>query len=109
VGPETADAILLYAGGRPSFVVDAYTRRIMGRYGAVDPGARLPYDAVRSAWHHALAPPGQHPDRSARRFSHVHAAIVELAKSHCRPVPRCPTCPLSSSCARTGIRLGPAP
>lgn len=28
VGPETADSILLYAYGRPSFVIDAYTRRM---------------------------------------------------------------------------------
>ena len=33
VGPETADSILLYAGGRPSFVVDAYTRRLFSRLG----------------------------------------------------------------------------
>jgi endonuclease-3 related protein len=33
VGPETADAILLYAAGKPSFVVDAYTRRIFQRLG----------------------------------------------------------------------------
>src|SRR2546422_4019093 len=34
VGPETADSILLYAGGHPVFVVDAYTERIGGRGGA---------------------------------------------------------------------------
>src|SRR3990167_2847496 len=28
IGPETADSILLYAGGYPVFVVDAYTKRI---------------------------------------------------------------------------------
>jgi endonuclease-3 related protein len=33
VGPETADSILLYAGGHPVFVVDAYTRRIFARHG----------------------------------------------------------------------------
>ncbi|MEE8424251.1 MAG: endonuclease III domain-containing protein, partial [Elusimicrobiota bacterium] len=33
VGPETADSMLLYAGGRLTFVVDAYTKRIGARIG----------------------------------------------------------------------------
>ncbi|MFH1922225.1 MAG: endonuclease III domain-containing protein, partial [Planctomycetota bacterium] len=33
VGPETADSILLYAGGRPTFVVDTYTLRVLARHG----------------------------------------------------------------------------
>jgi len=32
IGPETADSILLYAGEKPFFVVDAYTRRIFSRH-----------------------------------------------------------------------------
>ena len=42
IGEETADSILLYALGLPSFVVDAYTRRIFGRLGllAGDEGYR---------------------------------------------------------------------
>lgn len=28
IGPETADSILLYALGKPSFVIDAYTKRL---------------------------------------------------------------------------------
>src|SRR6185503_17609087 len=35
IGPETADSILLYAGGKASFVIDAYTRRIFSRIGLV--------------------------------------------------------------------------
>jgi len=35
IGAETADSILLYAGGKPVFVVDAYTRRILSRHGIV--------------------------------------------------------------------------
>lgn len=31
IGPETADVILLYAGGHPVFVIDEYTRRVFGR------------------------------------------------------------------------------
>ena len=33
IGPETADVIVLYAAHQPSFVVDAYTRRLSGRLG----------------------------------------------------------------------------
>mgnify|MGYP001454598541 CR=1 FL=1 len=36
IGPETADAILLYAGGLPTFVVDTYTHRILARHGWID-------------------------------------------------------------------------
>ena len=33
IGEETADSIMLYAGNIPLFVIDAYTRRIIGRVG----------------------------------------------------------------------------
>ena len=42
IGPETADSILLYAGQKPSFVIDAYTRRIFSRLGLVD--ERISYE-----------------------------------------------------------------
>lgn len=45
IGPETADAILLYAGRRPVFVVDAYTKRIMARHGWI--GEKAKYETVR--------------------------------------------------------------
>jgi endonuclease-3 related protein len=38
VGPETADSILLYALGKPCFVVDAYTRRVFSRLDVIDKG-----------------------------------------------------------------------
>ena len=87
VGPETADSILLYAGGHPIFVVDAYTRRVFGRHGLVN--ARAPYDAIRE-WFEANLPPGA-PVRND-----LHAWIVSVGKDHCRPRrPRCSTCPLA--------------
>ena len=46
IGPETADSILLYAGNHEIFVVDAYTRRILGRHLAVSDGAK--YDEIRN-------------------------------------------------------------
>src|SRR5947209_11855406 len=39
VGPETADSILLYAGGHPVFLLDAYTIRIGRRNRRVDMNA----------------------------------------------------------------------
>ncbi len=52
VGPETADSILLYAGNHPSFVVDAYTRRILERHDIVSPKAS--YDDIRVLFQSAL-------------------------------------------------------
>ncbi|HEX9709546.1 MAG TPA: hypothetical protein VGB42_06220 [Candidatus Thermoplasmatota archaeon] len=99
VGPETADAILLFAGRRPAFVVDAYTRRLMTRYGALaHGGAGAPYGRLQAAWAAAVEP-------RAARYAHLHAAIVELCKSHCRRIPRCGTCPLRGGCERVGAAL----
>jgi endonuclease-3 related protein len=52
VGPETADSILLYAGNHPSFVVDAYTRRVLERHQLAH---RLTsYNDIRDLFHAAL-------------------------------------------------------
>jgi endonuclease-3 related protein len=87
VGPETADAILLYAAHRPSFVVDAYTLRILRRHGLVLPGAT--YAAVKALFESALPP-------DAALFNEYHALIVEVGKRHCRPIAQCAGCPLES-------------
>jgi endonuclease-3 related protein len=52
VGPETADSILLYAGNHPSFVVDAYTRRILDRHGLAD--AKTSYEEIRELFQKSL-------------------------------------------------------
>ncbi|GAL34653.1 endonuclease III [Vibrio maritimus] len=44
VGGETADVILTYAVKKPSFVIDAYARRILSRYGYPVPKS---YEAFR--------------------------------------------------------------
>ncbi|MCI0859144.1 MAG: endonuclease, partial [Chloroflexi bacterium] len=43
IGPETADDIVLYAAGKPSFVIDAYTRRIVQRLGVLSEEGRQDY------------------------------------------------------------------
>jgi len=97
IGNETADSILLYAFARPVFVVDAYTRRIFTRLGALAGGES--YDEIQGAFHRGLA-------RRADLYNEMHALIVEHAKQHCRSRPACPGCPLSRSCAyfRAGSR-----
>jgi endonuclease III related protein len=86
VGPETADSILLYALGRPVFVVDAYTRRILSRYGLI--GGNEPYEALRAMIESALP-------RSPRLYNEYHALLVRLAKVNCRSDPICDSCPLA--------------
>ncbi|HKZ98568.1 MAG TPA: endonuclease III domain-containing protein [Thermoplasmata archaeon] len=89
VGPETADSILLYAGGHPAFVVDAYTVRIGQRIGWFETTA---YGAVQRVFTRGLP-------RDARLYQEFHALLVAHAKALCRPRPRCPECPLRRACA----------
>ena len=85
VGPETADAILLYALDRPVFVADAYTRRVLSRHRMVP--ADIGYEALRRYLETHL--PGD-----PALFNELHALLVAVAKSHCRARPRCEGCPL---------------
>lgn len=86
IGPETADSISLYAGGKPSFVIDTYTRRFMHRHGWCD--KKIPYDDLAVLFTDQLE-----PDREL--FNEYHALIVRLAKEHCKKAkPACAGCPL---------------
>jgi endonuclease-3 related protein len=85
IGPETADAILLYAGGRLTFVVDAYTRRILRRHFLVSP--KDDYESIRQMFQEAAEPREQ-------IYNEYHALLVELGKRHCRPHAACDECPL---------------
>lgn len=93
IGPETADCILLYALDRPSFVVDAYTRRAFGRLGVID--RALDYDEVKRRFEGALP-------ADARIFNEYHALIVALGKRVCMPAPRCGECVLNAICETGG-------
>ena len=114
VGPETADSILLYAGGHPVFVVDAYTRRILARHGVIE--SRAGYEDIRRLIEQAISSAGpesmrvlkpgnkpRHPvsrmsarKRSAlvRHYDELHALIVRTGNEHCRKTPGCEGCPL---------------
>ena len=102
VGPETADAILLYAGKHPVFVVDAYTRRIADRHGISPLAAK--YEELRRLFEDSLSA-GKTDNRrlrSAAIFNQAHALIVQVGKDHCRKQARCHECPLASFLPATG-------
>jgi len=94
IGPETADAIALYAGGHPFFVVDAYTRRIFQRVGLLRGGES--YAQVQALFHSLLP-------KDSDLFGDYHAQIVRLAKDTCRRRPSCDRCPIEALCARRGV------
>lgn len=86
LGPETVDAILLYAGRKPYFVADAYTRRVLARHGWLSPDAG--YAKAQEVLHRELP-------RDARLFNEFHALLVEVGKQYCRRrTPDCSHCPL---------------
>lgn len=94
VGPETADAILLYAGGAPTFVVDAYKRRVMRRHGWGAPDA--PYAQLQRWWERRLP-------RDPAVYNEAHALLVRVGVEHCKaPTPRCEGCPLECLLPRGG-------
>ncbi|MGH8245654.1 MAG: endonuclease III domain-containing protein [Gammaproteobacteria bacterium] len=83
VGPETADAILLYAFHRPVFVIDAYTRRLCRALGVIR--GDEPYESLRAAFESVLEP-------DPRIYNEYHALIVRHAKERCSGEPRCRHC-----------------
>jgi endonuclease III related protein len=86
IGPETADSILLYAGGHAVFVVDVYTHRMLARHGWVN--AKAKYDDIR--WMFERQFPGD-----VKKFNELHALIVNVGKNFCRAQsPQCEQCPL---------------
>jgi len=93
VGQETADSILLYAFGFPTFVVDAYTVRLCGRY-AIKAGKG--YAEVKAYFEGNLP-------QSAEVYNSFHALIVINAKEHCREKPTCKGCPLGKTCGKHGL------
>ena len=85
IGPETADAILLYAGQMPTFVIDAYTHRILARHGWVD--FETDYDNLKDFFESEL-------ERDAALYNEYHGLLVKVGSEHCRKTPICDGCPL---------------
>ncbi len=86
IGPETSDAILLYAGEKAFFVVDTYTRRIFSRKGLI--AGNADYDALQVLFMENLP-------MDAQFYNEYHALIVRVGKDHCKKTrPLCRGCPL---------------
>ena len=91
IGPETADDILVYAAGKPSFVIDAYTIRILKRLGITPEKGREGYADYQELFHRRLP-------ADIALFNEYHALLDHHAGASCRKVPRCAGCCLRSVC-----------
>lgn len=98
IGEETADDILLYALGKPVFVIDAFTRRLLNRLGLVPD--RGPYSAIQGYFMDDLAP-------DPEMYGEYHALIVRHAKVACRKSrPVCEGCVLLDICPTGKVNMG---
>lgn len=89
VGPETADSIMLYALEKPSFVIDAYTFRILARHDIID--SDWDYSRLRDLFMENLP-------RDVLLFNEFHALFVMAGKTFCKTrQPKCDKCPVMGS------------
>ncbi|MEI7638807.1 MAG: endonuclease III domain-containing protein [Syntrophus sp. (in: bacteria)] len=86
IGEETADSMLLYAGGKQVFVVDAYTRRILIRHRVIR--ERLAYGEIQRLFM-------EHLPHDTPLYNQYHALLVNTGKNYCKKQPRCQACPLN--------------
>lgn len=92
IGPETADDILVYAAGKPSFVIDAYTIRILKRVGLA-PVNRDNYDGWQAMFHAGIP-------ADTQVYNEFHALLDRHHKEACtKNAPRCGGCCLQDICA----------
>ena len=103
VGPETADAILLYALGHAVPVADEYLRRIAERHQLVHPEPqkdRKGYESLASLTREAFA--HELTDGYQQFFNEFHALTVAVGKAHCGRTARCEGCPLAGDLIHVG-------
>ena len=90
LGEETVDSILLYAGNKETFVVDAYTKRVFSRLGIIDENTS--YRECQELFMANL-------NRDAKLYNDYHAQIVYLGHHYCKKRnPECTKCPLQQLC-----------
>ncbi len=97
VGPETADAILLYALGHSIPMADEYLRRIAERHRLLHPPPgrnRNGYESLVHLTRQAFA--GEVASGHAQFFNEFHALTVAVGKAHCGRTARCAGCPLAA-------------
>jgi len=92
IGKETADSIILYALEKPTFVVDAYTKRLFVRLNLI--GESSKYDEIKFAVESQIPP----TEENVEVYKEFHALIVVHGKSFCRKSPVCFKCPLEGMC-----------
>ena len=98
IGEETADDIMVYAAGQPSFVIDTYTRRIMDRIGITPDEVRPKYADYQAVFH-------SHIPQQTQLYNEFHALWDRHGKDVCTKVnPRCKVCCLLDVCS-TGQRI----
>ena len=86
IGPETADCIVLYGGGKPIFVIDAYTYRVLSRHGLAP--EQTNYNEMQELFMDSL-------EHDPEIFNEYHALLVKVGKEHCKKQsPVCAGCPL---------------
>ena len=91
IGQETADSILLYAFDFPTFVVDAYTKRLLLRLKIeLD---NYNYDSIKKYFENNLP-------KNIEIYNNFHALIVINGKNHCKKIPVCNNCPLENICEK---------
>ncbi len=91
IGPETADSIILYAFAKPSFVIDAYTKRIISRIGFCRKD--VSYDELQTLITNNI-------EKDTEMYNEYHALLVEHAKRYCRTKPLCEECIVNTICQK---------
>ena len=86
IGPETADSILLYAGNKPTFVVDTYTYRILSRHDLIPEDST--YDDIKEFLEDNMP-------EDVKLYNEYHALLVQIGKEFCKPKRKCENCPLN--------------
>lgn len=89
IGEETADSILLYAGGYPVFVVDSYTKRILCRLGFFP--EKISYREIQDFFQGSLP-------KEPQLYNDYHAQLDALGHFICKTRPACTECPLLDLC-----------
>ncbi len=87
IGKETADSIILYAAEKPTFVVDAYTKRVLVGHGLITED--YDYDAIKALFEDNLP-------KEVPLYNEYHALIVMVGKYYCKPKMQCEECPLKN-------------
>jgi len=95
IGPETADSILLYALGKPVFVIDVYTKRIFSRHSCLS--MESPYNAFQNLFMDNLP-------RDTALYNEYHALLVHVGNRYCKPRPLCDACPVRGAFRQRGKR-----